>query len=147
MKPAIVRYKGAKSNKFVREKLYEAFFLEYWEGERNSLHVRGEDGEITDFNLFSDFEVISDEDNLLNNYEAAVRCLTHEYENAVSELTYGKEYKAIGRDKDGLYLVMDNSYCCYFYPADIFEVIEDDHGILERRSAYYSFFCEKDCDY
>lgn len=26
MKPAIVRYKGAKSNEFVRGKLYEAFF-------------------------------------------------------------------------------------------------------------------------
>ncbi len=38
--------------------------MEYWQGERDSLHVRGEDGEIPDFNPFSDFEVISDEENV-----------------------------------------------------------------------------------
>ena len=45
-------------------------------------------------------------------------------------LTYGKEYKAIGRDKDGLYLVMDNSYCCYFYSPECFEIVSDEYGIL-----------------
>lgn len=144
MKPAIVKYIGDESDRFIKGKCYEAFFLEYWEGDRDSLHVRGEDGEITDFNLFSDFEVISDEDNLLNDHEATVRCLTHDYDDLVSGLTYGKEYKAIGRDKDGLYLVMDDSYCCYFYSPDIFEVVEDEHGILERRSVYYSFHGGRD---
>lgn len=139
MKPAIVKYIGSDSDKFINGKCYEAFFLEYWQGERDSLHVRGEDGEITAFNSFSDFEVISDEDNLLNDHETIVRCLTHQYDNLVSGLTYGKEYKAIGRDKDGLYLVMDDSYDCYFYPPDIFEVLEDEHGILDRQSVYYSF--------
>lgn len=99
----------------------------------------GEDGEINNLNLFSDFKVISDEDNLLNDHEETVRCLTHDYDDLVSGLTYGKEYKAIGRDKDGLYLVMDDSYCYYFYNPDIFEVVEDKHGILEPQIMYYSF--------
>lgn len=139
MKAAIVRFIGKSSDKFTAGKEYEAFFLEYWEGKRNSLHVRGNDGIITDFNHFEDFEVVSDEDNLLNDYEAIVRCVTHKYEDVVAGLTYGKEYKAIGRDKDGLYLVMDNSCCCYFYPPDLFEIVSDEHGILKKQSVYYSF--------
>jgi len=39
-----------------------------------------------------------------------------------------------------MFLVMDNSYCCYFYPPDFFfEIISDEHGILNKRSVYYSF--------
>lgn len=139
MKPAIVKYIGEDCKKFSHGKEYEAFFVEYWEGNRDSLHVRGNDGRVTDFNHFEDFEVISDEDNLLNDYEAIVRCITHEYDDYISGLTYGEEYKAIGRDKEGLYLVMDNSYCCYFYPPEEFKIVKDDHGILSRRSVYYSY--------
>ena len=138
--PAIVRYDGESNNKFTKGKKYEAYFLEYWEGERNSLHVRGDNGKITDFNPFEDFTVISDLDNVLNRYEAIVQCKTHEYENMVTGLTYGKKYKAIGCDKDGLFLVMDNSYSCYFYSPDEFDIIEDKYGILSRRSVYYSFY-------
>lgn len=139
MHPAIVRYKGRKIKKFTPGKSYEAYFVEYWEGKRNSLHVRGDDGRITDFNPLEDFDIISDEDNLLNDYEAIVRCKTHEYEDYISGLIYGKDYKAIGRDREGLYLVMDESYCCYFYPPDVFEILDDPHGILTRRSVYYSY--------
>lgn len=139
MKPAIVKYIGEDDKKFTHGKTYEAFFVEYWEGKRDSLHVRGDDGRVTDFNPLEKFEVIFDEDNLLNNYEAVVRCKTHEYEDDIAGLTYGKDYKAIGRDREGLYLVMDESYCCYFYPPDIFEIVEDKHGILNRRSVYYSY--------
>lgn len=106
-------------------KCYEAFFLEYWEGERDSLHVRGNDGRVTDFNKFEDFTVISDEDNLLNDYEAIVKCVTHAYDGELFDLNYGSLYKAIGRDKDGMYLVMDESFCCYFYDPNCFEVVED----------------------
>lgn len=139
MIPAIVRYKGDNNEKFTKGKEYEAFFVEYWEGKRNSLHVRGNDGIITDFNPFEDFEVVSDEDNLLNDYEAVVRCIVHDYEDTISGLSYGTEYKAIGCDKDGLFLVKDNSECCYFYPADVFEVVEDVQGILRGQSVYYSY--------
>ena len=31
-------------------------------------------------------------------------------------LTYGAEYKVIGRDKEGMFLIKDDSSCCY--PAD-----------------------------
>ena len=129
---------------FAGGRCYEAFFLEYWEGERNSLHVRGNDGEIHDFIPFEDFEVISDADHVLNDYEAIVRCITHDYDDELFDLTYGKTYKTIGRDADGMYLVMDESYCCYFYPARDFEIIEDPNDILSHQSCYYSYFSGKD---
>lgn len=135
-KPAIVRYIGVSYDMFTHGKEYEAYFLEYWEGKRNSLHVRGNDGRITDFNRLEDFVVMSDENDLLNLHEATVKCITDKYDWL--ELTCGREYKAIGRDKDGMYLVMDNTCCCYFYPPESFEVIEDDYDILGRESVYYS---------
>ena len=105
MKAAIVKYVGSDSDKFTNGNEYDAFFLEYWDGKRDSLHVRGNDGRVTDFNPFEDFEVVSDEDNLLNDHEAKVRCINPKYGDLIAGLTFGKEYKAIGRDKDGLYLV------------------------------------------
>ena len=140
MKPAIVEYAGISNEKFTKGNRYETYFLEYWEGVRDSLHVRGNDGKVTDFNPFEDFIVISDDDNLLNNYEATVKCITHRFDHMISGLTYGKEYKAIGRDKSGMFLVKDNSACCYFYnPAD-FIIVDDPHSILTRRSVYYSYY-------
>ena len=139
MKPAIVEYCGTESDEFTPGRRYQAFFLEYWEGNRNSLHVRGNDGLITDFNLLEDFVIISDEDHVLNTDEATVLCLTHIFDESISAIKYGKEYKAIGRDKDGLYLVEDESGCCYFYSSVYFRVLQDEHGILERQSVYYSY--------
>ena len=138
-KPAIVRYIGTSDEQFTNGQTYEAFFVEYWEGERNSLHVRGNNGRVTDFNPLEDFEIISDEDNLLNFNEATVRCITHEFDDLLSGVTYGEEYKESGRDKDGMYLVLDDSNCCYFYPASDFEIVADEHNILSRRSVYYSY--------
>lgn len=37
-----------------------------------------------------------------------------------------------------MYLVMDNTYCCFF-PLECFEIIEDQYGILFHRSVYYSY--------
>ena len=138
MIPAIVEYRGISNKKFTTGKQYEAFFLEYWEGVRNSLHVRGNDGRVTDFNPFEDFIVVSDDDNLLNDYEAIVRCITHRLDNLIGGLTFGEEYKVIGRDKAGMFLVEDDSGCCYFYSPSDFIVLEDPNGILARRSVYYS---------
>ena len=131
---------------FTGGRCYKAYFLEYWEGKRNSLHVCGNDGEIHDFIPFEDFEVIRDADNVLNYYEATVRCITHDYDDELLDLTYGKTYKAIGRDADGMYLVMDESYCCYFYPAQDFEIVDDPHDILSHQSCYYSYYGSKDDD-
>lgn len=139
MKPAIVKYIGESNSKFTNGRVYNAYFLEYWQGNRNSLHVENNEGEITDFNPFKDFEVISDDDNVLNTYEALVRCVTHQFDEYICGLTYGETYKAIGRDKDGMYLVMDDSWDCYFYAPECFEVIEDVHGILAYQSCYYSY--------
>lgn len=139
MKPAIVEYKGVSCEKFTTGERYEAYFLEYWEGVRNSLHVRGNDGRITDFNPFEDFVVISDDDMLLNDYEATIRCITHRLDDYIGGLTYGKEYAAIGRDSAGLFLVKDDSGCCYFYNPSDFVIVDDPHGILARKSVYYSY--------
>ena len=140
MKPAIVEYKGISNEKFTNGHRYEAFFLEYREGVRDSLHVRGNDGRVTDFNPFEDFIVISDDDNLLNDFEATVRCITHRLDDLIGGLTYGEEYKAIGRDKAGMYLIKDDSACCHFYNPSDFTVVDDPHGILTRRSVYYSYY-------
>ena len=138
--PAIVRYIGNSNTSFTNGKQYEAFFLEYWQGKRNSLHVRNNQGEISHFNPFDDFEVVSDADHLLNLDEAIVRCITHKYDDQTFDLSVGKLYKAIGCDKDGNYLVMDDSFDCYFYPSEAFEIIKDEKGILSCRSLYYSYF-------
>lgn len=139
-KPAIVKYIGKKENEeFSYGKEYDAFFLEYWQGKRDSLHVKGNSGEITDFNPFEDFEVVLDEDNVLNTNEAIVECLTHNFDEELFGVKYGKQYKALGRDKDGLYLIMDETYDCYFYPPGYFKIIEDKNGLLSRCSLYYNF--------
>ena len=70
--------------------------------------------EITDFNPLENFEGLEDTDSVLNTY------------------------KAIGRDRDGLYLVMDDSHDCYFYPPTCFEIVSDEYDILSHRSVYFS---------
>lgn len=115
---------------FLKGHLYNAYFLEYWQGERTSLHVKGEDGVISDFNPLYDFDIIEDRDDVLNTYEATVKCISQ-----WCNLTYGKEYKAIGYDTSDSLLVMDDSYDCYFYPKECFEILEDNHGILDKERA------------
>lgn len=124
------RCKQLPKYQFINGNLYNAYFLEYWQGDRDSLHVKGEDGIIDDFNPFSDFEVVSDEYGVLNKYEAVVKCIVHDYDNDILELKYGKTYKAIGYDKEGLFLVMDESSDCYFYHKRCFEIMEDPNRIL-----------------
>lgn len=78
---------------------YNAYFLEYWQRKRTSLHVKGENGEISDFVPLEDFEIVSDEDSVLSDLEAIVRCVTHRYCDEPFGLHYGKEYKATGFGK------------------------------------------------
>ena len=138
MRPARVRFLRESDCNFTKRKKYDAFFLEYWQGKRNSLHVRNDAGEIVDFVPFEDFEDISDPDNVLNDYEAVVLCVSDDHYYLGIDLTKGCKYKAIGRDKHGFYLVMDNSCDCYFYPPEAFIILEDEHGLLSRTSVYYS---------
>lgn len=115
---------------FEKDKIYNAYFLEYWQGNRDSLHVKGENGGINDFVSLSDFEILEDVEDVLNTKEAIVKCITHEHDNKLFDLTYGKEYKAIGFDLYGRYLVMDDSWDCYLYLPKEFEIISDPHQIL-----------------
>lgn len=121
------------SYKFVYGQLYNAYFLEYWQGERTSLHVKGSNNEIDDFNPIEDFEIVEDIDDVLNTHEATVRCITHKYDGDVFNMNYGEEYKSIGFNKSGLILVMDESWDCYFYPRKAFEVVKDEHGVLNEK--------------
>ena len=50
---------------------------------------------------------------------------------------YGKQIK----NKDGYYLIMDESYDCYFYPAGYFKIIDDKFDLLSHRTLYYNY-CE-----
>ena len=139
-KYATVKYKAESTELFTKGKSYKAFFVEYWQGERNSLNVMANDGEIHDYIALEDFEIKKDADNVLNMFEAEVKCITHDYDDETLALNYGTVYKAIGCDIDGLYLVMDESHDCYFYPPHCFEVISDPHEILTCQSVYYSFY-------
>lgn len=116
---------------FITGRQYNAYFLEYWQGERTSLHVKGEDGKIDDFNPITDFEIIVDEDNVLCRHEAIVKCITHDYDEQLFDLNFGATYKAIGFDKNDLLLVMDESFDCYFYPRTAFEVVCDESRVID----------------
>jgi len=158
-KPAIVKYIGepgkyqymahhTEKQIFVVGDLYEAYFLEYVEGTRDAVHVKCNDGEIRYLYVqLSDFEIISDEDNVLNSDEAIVRCITHEFDDELAYIKYGHEYKAIGKYEDGSFLVMDESYCCYDYSPEFFEIISDPHGVLEGEQDCYWFHAVDPDDY
>lgn len=136
-KPAIVRYIGITNNDFTNGKEYEAFFVEYWDNVRDNLHVRNNSGEISNWNRIDDYEIVSDEDNVLNSYEAAVRCINVKYKSPMLfDLQYGCEYTAIGCDKHGYYLVKDESGFCYYYPPDLFEIVNDEHDILSHQTIF-----------
>ena len=34
---------------------------------------------------------------------------------------------------------MDDSYSCYFYPNDVFKIIDDPYGTLKKTCVYYNF--------
>jgi hypothetical protein len=123
--------------------LYPAYFLEFWQGERSSLHVKNNLDEITGFNQIEDFEIIEDLDHVLNKNEAIVRCSTHKFDGKEFSLNYGKEYIAIGvTDKqfsDLDYLVMDESSDCYFYSSDYFEIVRDPFELLDKSNGQYVY--------
>lgn len=149
MQAAKAKFIGLESNysgKFTHGKIYDAYFLEFWQGERKSLHVRGNDGKISDFNSIDDFEIIEDRDNVLNNYEAIVRCINHKFDDQLFDLNFGKEYRTIGIiDSDTMgfcYLVMDESYDCYFYSPEFFEIVADPYNLLDRENGQHVYMWE-----
>ena len=131
--PATVRYLGKSTDNIVHGKCYKAFFIEYWEAERENLHVLDETGEIKYWYLMEDFEIIEDKDNVLNLYSAKVKCVTHKYSRErIVELQYGQIYEAIAVSSDGYYLVHTGSHN-YYYPPKDFEVLEDPHEVLKHK--------------
>lgn len=125
---------GSGVYEFVVGQLYNAYFLEYWQGDRTSLHIKGEDNKVVCFIPLEDFEIVSDEDNVLNTHEAVARCITHEYDNELFDITFGNEYKVIGFDENNQLLVMDDCMDCYFYSREYFEILSDPHNILDANS-------------
>jgi len=128
---------------FTTGKLYLAYFLEFWQGKRSSLHVKTNLDEVTEFNHIKDFEIIRDLDDVLNIREATVRCITHKFDDIGLGLIYGKEYIAIGvtdnQFSDFDYLVMDESTDCYFYSAEYFEIVSDPHELLDQSRGQYVY--------
>lgn len=128
----------ATVSRFYNGKIYNAYFLEYWQGERNSLHVMGEDGIIDDYIPLADFEIVEDADGVLGKNEAIVRCVSSAGDDEFG-ITFGKEYKALGVNKNGAYLIMDNSTDCYFYSKDNFEIVSDPCGVLDPETSGYVY--------
>ena len=118
--------KKGKSQLFINDKLYKAFFLDFCQGTRDALEVEAEDKSLITFLPLSDFEIISDEYDVLNKKQAIVKCITPNRE----DLQIGKEYVAIKAKNDYFY-VLDDTRDCYYYPKSYFIVIEDTANILK----------------
>ena len=116
---------------FVKNKEYKAYFLDYLQGERNVLEVEAEKGELINFVPLSDFEIVSDKDNVLNHSFARVKCILT---NGDIDLTAGKEYYALKKDDNNTaYYILDNSGDCYYYPKNYFIIVDDMDNILNER--------------
>lgn len=97
-----MRYDDPSTEEFTQVEVYSAYLLEYWKRKRDSLHVKGNSNKISDFKPFEEFEIVEDDDEVFNLHEVTVRCVTHRYDEMVTGLKFGREYKAISRDRDGL---------------------------------------------
>ena len=126
---------------FDKGKIYEAFFLEFLQGDRISLYVRANSGNIEHFVHIKDFEVIEDSDNVLNMFEAIVRSKEDCREGTIFGIIEGQEYRAIGLGRNIFsnlaYFVMDESYDNYFYPSELFDIISDPNEILDPLKGIY----------
>ena len=137
--PATVRYVGETTESIIHGKCYKAFFIEYWEAEREKLLVVDETGELDDWYLLEDFEILEDKDNVLNFNSAKVRCISQKYNGAyIVDPEFGKVCEAIAVSKDGFYLIHAGSHN-YYYPPEDFEVLEDPYGVLKHRLPFLRY--------
>ena len=115
---------------FIRGKEYNAYFLDYLQGVRDVLDVQAENSEVLSFIPLSDFQIVSDEENVLNENYALVKCI-EVYKN--QDLQVGKVYKALKLSPQGeYYYILDETLDCYFYPIKQFEIIEDAFELLKN---------------
>lgn len=147
---AKVKYIGEDNWEFTNGKIYDAYFVEYCNGKRKNLHVKC-DEDIEYFAKMGDFTIVEDKYNVLNNDEAIVECTQDyvgefrriDYEDTAKvrrgTITCGKKYRAIGRTRNGLLLVMDDLQECRFYPPECFKIISDETGILEKENEYMDY--------
>lgn len=120
-----------KMRLFLKGKEYRAYFLDYCQGERNVLEVAGENDRLETFIPISDFEIISDDYQILQDKYAIAKCVKS---NGQMDLTLNKNYKILKKlpNKNHFY-VLDDSCDCYYYPSDNFEIIEDKYGLLKDK--------------
>lgn len=140
-RPAKVKYNGEPSNEFDIDGIYNAYFVEYWQGTRNNLNVRNKLGEIVNFVDLADFEIIEDRFGVLRTGEAIVKAKKSS-DAGLSGVTKDREYRAIGlgiQHHHPYYLVLDNCYDNYFYPPDWFDIISDPDGVLDPMNGIYIY--------
>lgn len=112
----------SKFNYFKKNKEYKAYFLDYCQGQRDVLEVAAENGEILTYVPLADFEIVADEDNVLKDTYIMVKCI----KATQKDLTLNKKYKALKTDKaNKWYYVLDNSQDCYYYPKELFQIVEE----------------------
>ena len=142
--PAKVIYigdNGTARSDFTIGNEYDAYLLEYQRGVRNILHVRNNYGIIVDHVPLNEIKVVSDPSEILQFKEAVVIFITQE--NKFPKLKYGKQYRAIGCDKDGYYLVEDDSRSCFFYESSHFKIKSDPDDILSHETVYSNIFWDE----
>lgn len=136
---AIVRFIDTPNNyangkeELTNGKYYNALFLEYMGIKRNNLWIINDLGKAEYFYNFDDFEVIKDEDEILRNKYAMVKCIKDH-----NGLTVGKNYHAIGKNNTD-YLIFDDWFDSTLYEKNLFIVISDEHNILSNDEIVYDF--------
>jgi len=145
-RPAVVKFIGrpeeydiSQRNDLIRGHFYLAYFVEYWETERNNVHIKNERGKIDYWYKLNDFEIIEDKDGALSLDSAVVRCIDPSYSPKninIVDPEYGEVCEAVAISRDGYYLIHSGSHN-YYYPRKDFEIIEDPKGILDPHKRNY----------
>ena len=138
-RPAIVRFIGDEEStmcysghELKHGHHYLAFFVEYWETERDNVYIKNDSGKIDYWYQLEDFEIVEDKDGSLELYSAKVKCINPNYSGQhIVDPEYGEVCEAVGISREGYYLVYAGSHN-YYYPPDDFVIIEDPHGILNK---------------
>lgn len=126
--PRWLECREPKCSRFVRDREYRAFFLDFCAGVRNVLEVEDERGEVQTHLPLSDFCIISDGQGVLCDRRATVRCIAV---GGCGDVQEGKCYIATRADSAlQYYYVLDESNECYWYPKRLFTVESDPLGIL-----------------
>ena len=150
-RPAIVRFIGDEEStkcysghELKHDHYYLAYFVEYWETERDNVNIKNDSGKIDYWYELKDFKIYEDKDGSLELYSAIVRCINPSYSRQnIVDPEYGDICEAVGISRDGYYLVYAGSHN-YYYPPEDFEIMEDQHGILDKHKRNWFLYCGLD---